>query len=141
MTEGPRVNLVMREIYTWILCLSYPNEKQTSRIQSLYLYFIKNVPIWLRNIRFLIHNRAVFRTAAGTAGWYKFMCTGSVTKFGLSNWSIRIFNFYVPSNHTFEDRIFTLPVFSAAMNIRKNLTSIFPWSCSRDVWTQFHTNS
>ena len=39
MTEGPRVNFVMREalfeIYTWILCLSYFHEKQTSRIQSL----------------------------------------------------------------------------------------------------------
>ena len=39
MTEGPRVNFVMREalfeIYTWILCLSYLHEKQTSRIQSL----------------------------------------------------------------------------------------------------------
>ena len=48
MTEGPRVNFVMREalfkIYTWILCLSYLHEKQTSRIQSLYLYFIKIVP-------------------------------------------------------------------------------------------------
>ena len=40
------------EIYTWILCLSYLHEKQTSRIQSLYLYFIKIVPFWLRNIRF-----------------------------------------------------------------------------------------
>ena len=60
MTEGPRVNFVMREalfeIYTWILCLSYLHEKQTSRIQSLYLYFIKIVPFWLRNIRFLIQN-------------------------------------------------------------------------------------
>ena len=41
MTEGPRVNFVMREalfeIYTWILCLSYLHEKQTNRIQSLYL--------------------------------------------------------------------------------------------------------
>ena len=39
MTEGPRVNFVMGEalceIYTWILCLSYLHEKQTSRIQSL----------------------------------------------------------------------------------------------------------
>ena len=50
MTEGPRVNfvnIVMRktlfEIYTWILCLSYLHEKRTSRIQSLYLYFIKIV--------------------------------------------------------------------------------------------------
>ena len=51
MTEGPRVNFVMREalyeIYTWILCLSYLHEKQTSWIQSLYLYFIKIVPFWL----------------------------------------------------------------------------------------------
>ena len=57
MAEGPcRVNFVMREAlfenYTWILCLSYLHEKQTSRIQSLYLYFIKIVPFWLRNIRF-----------------------------------------------------------------------------------------
>ena len=60
MTEGPRVNFVMREalfeIYTWILCLSYLHEKQTSRIQSLFLYFIKIVPFWLLNIRFLIQN-------------------------------------------------------------------------------------
>ena len=56
MTEGTRVNFVVREalfeIYTWILCLSYVHEKQTSRIQSLYLYCIKIVPFWLRNIRF-----------------------------------------------------------------------------------------
>ena len=49
MTEGPRVNFVMREalfeIYTWTLCLSYLHEKQTSRIQSFYLYFIKNCPV------------------------------------------------------------------------------------------------
>ena len=41
MTESPCVNFVMREalfeIYTWILCLSYLHEKQTSRIQSLYI--------------------------------------------------------------------------------------------------------
>ena len=37
-------------------CLSYLHEKQTGRIQSLYLYFIKIVPFWLRNIRFLIQN-------------------------------------------------------------------------------------
>ena len=37
------------------------DEKQTSRIQSLYLYFIKIVPFWLRNIRFLIQNtRSLF---------------------------------------------------------------------------------
>ena len=43
MTEGPRVNFVMREtlfeIYTWILCLPYLHEKRTSRIQSLYLRY------------------------------------------------------------------------------------------------------
>ena len=41
---------------------SYLHEKQTSRIQSLYLYFnyfIKIVPFWLRNIRFLIQNTPV----------------------------------------------------------------------------------
>ena len=39
------------------------HEKQTSRIQSFYLYFIKIVPFWLRNIRgfFLIQNtRSLF---------------------------------------------------------------------------------
>ena len=50
MTEGQRVNFVMREalfeIYTWLLCLSCLHEKQASRIQSLYLYFIKFVPFW-----------------------------------------------------------------------------------------------
>ena len=43
---------------------SYLHEKQTSRIQSFYLYFIKIVPFswfWLRNIRFLIQNtRSLF---------------------------------------------------------------------------------
>ena len=50
MTEGPRVNFVMREalfeIYTWILCLSYlhhVHEKQTSRIQSLYIYTLSKL--------------------------------------------------------------------------------------------------
>ena len=56
MTACPRVNFVMREalidIYTWILCLSYFNEKQTNDIQSLYVYFIKIVPFWLWNISF-----------------------------------------------------------------------------------------
>ena len=43
---------------------SFLHEKQTSRIQSVYLYFnyfIKIVPFWLRNIRFLIQNtRSLF---------------------------------------------------------------------------------
>ena len=60
-TEVPRVNFVMREalfeIYTWI-------QFNSIRIQSLYLYFnyfIKIVPFWLRNIRFLIQNtRSLF---------------------------------------------------------------------------------
>ena len=47
MTEGPRVNFVMREalfeIYTWILWLSYLHEKQTSRIQSLYIYTLSKL--------------------------------------------------------------------------------------------------
>ena len=51
MTEGISINFVMREalfeINTWILCLSYLVEKQTSAIQSLYLNFIKIVPFWL----------------------------------------------------------------------------------------------
>ena len=72
--RGPRVNFVMREalfeIYTWIFCLSYLHEKQTSKIQSLYLHFIKIVPFWLWTICFEIHNRVVFRTAAGAAGSY-----------------------------------------------------------------------
>ena len=57
MTGGPRVNFVMREalfeIYTWILCLSYLHEKQTSRIQSLYLYFIKVAPFLAMKYPFL----------------------------------------------------------------------------------------
>ena len=40
------------EIYMWILCLSYLHEKQISRIQSLYLYFINIVPFCLWNICF-----------------------------------------------------------------------------------------
>ena len=66
-TEGPSVNFVMREasrITKFTLgpsVASYLHEKQTSRIQSLYLYFIKIVPFWLRNIRFLIQNiRSLF---------------------------------------------------------------------------------
>ena len=51
MREGLRLKSVMREalfeIYTLILFLSYLHENQTSRIQSLYLYFIKIVPFWL----------------------------------------------------------------------------------------------
>ena len=90
MAEGPRVNFVMREalfeIYTWILCLSYLHEKQTSRIQSLYLYFIKIVPFWLWNIHYSIHNRAVFRTATGTAGSYVS---------GTASWKNGCQNFYV----------------------------------------------
>ena len=35
---------------------------------------------------------------------------------------------------TFKSDIFTLPVFSATLNIRKILTSIFPWRNIRDVW-------
>ena len=89
ITEGPSVNFViceaLFEIYTWILCLSYLYEKHTSRIQSLYLYFIKIVPFRLRNILFLIHKRAVFRTAAGTAGSY---VTGTASyKNGCHNFS------------------------------------------------------
>ena len=38
MTEGPRVNFVMREalfeIYTWILCFSYPHKKQSRIIYT-----------------------------------------------------------------------------------------------------------
>ena len=44
-TENPRVNFEKRfahyEIYTWALCLSYLNEEQTSRIQSLnHVYYV-----------------------------------------------------------------------------------------------------
>ena len=42
------------EIYTWILCLSYLHEKQTSRIQSLHLYFIKIVSVWRTKYPFFI---------------------------------------------------------------------------------------
>ena len=61
MTEGPRVNFVMREalfeIYTWILCLSY----------HPYIYTYQNCPVLAVKYPFLIHNRAVFRTATETA--------------------------------------------------------------------------
>ena len=50
------------EIYKWTLCRFIPPWE--TRIQSLYLYFnffIKIVPLWLRNIRFLIQNaRSLF---------------------------------------------------------------------------------
>ena len=36
---------------------SYLHEKHTSRIQSLYLYFIKIVPFWLRNIRVFFNTK------------------------------------------------------------------------------------
>ena len=64
------------EIYTWIrgrpVFHNTMRNKQieTSRIQSLYLYFIKIVPFSRWNIRFLMINRAAFRTAAGTTGTY-----------------------------------------------------------------------
>ena len=86
MTEGSRVNFVMREalfeINTWILCLSYLYEKQTSRIQSLYLYFIKIVPFWLQNIRFfntkhlvIILRASLFVvTSSHVASWKFFLC-------------------------------------------------------------------
>ena len=65
MTEGPRVNFVMREalfeIYTWILCLSYLHEIQTSRIQSLYL------PLYLlyQNFPALAMKISVFKYTTG----------------------------------------------------------------------------
>ena len=50
MTEGPRVNFVMCEalfeIYTWILCLSYLHEKQTSNKQveiNPYIYTLSKL--------------------------------------------------------------------------------------------------
>ena len=51
MTEGPRVNFVMREalfeIYTWILCLSYLHEKKQVEF-SPYIYTISKLfPFWL----------------------------------------------------------------------------------------------
>ena len=76
MTEGPRVNFIMRkalfDIYTWILCLSYLHEKQTSRIQSLFNpYTLSKLSHFGYEISvFTLHNRAVFRTAAGTACSY-----------------------------------------------------------------------
>ena len=74
MTEGPRVNFVMREalfeIYTWILCLSYLHEKQ-SRMNSILIFILyQNCPVLAMKCPFLIHNRAVFRTAAGLASSY-----------------------------------------------------------------------
>ena len=57
MTEGPRVNFIMREelfeIYTWILCLSYLHEKQTSRIQSFMSILYQNCPVLAMKYPFL----------------------------------------------------------------------------------------
>ena len=68
MTEGPHVNFVMREAPSKLTrgssVASYLREKQTSRIQSLYLYFIKIVPFWLRNIRFLIQKPGHYSTGS-----------------------------------------------------------------------------
>ena len=48
ITEGPRVNFVMREalfeIYTWILCLSYLHEKQQVEFNP-YIYTLSK---WYR---------------------------------------------------------------------------------------------
>ena len=47
MTAGPCVNFVMREalfeIYTWILCLSYLHEKQTSIEFNPYIYTLSKL--------------------------------------------------------------------------------------------------
>ena len=47
MTEGPRVNFVMREalfeIYTWILCLSYLHEKQVEF--NPYIYTLSKLSV------------------------------------------------------------------------------------------------
>ena len=65
-TEDQRVNFEKRitKFTRGTSVASYLHEKQTSRIQSLYLYFnyfIKIVLFWLRNIRFLIQNtRSLF---------------------------------------------------------------------------------
>ena len=59
ITEGPRVNFVMREalfeIYTWILCLSYLHEKQTSTCVEFnpYIYPLSNCPVLAMKYLFL----------------------------------------------------------------------------------------
>ena len=45
-----------------------------------------------------------------------------------------VFSSYIDDFLDLEIRIFTLQVFSATMNVRKILTSIFPWRNIRDVW-------
>ena len=94
MTDGPRVNFVMREalfeIYTWILCLSY----------HPFIYTYQNCPALVVKYPFLIHNRAVFRTATGTASSY---VTGTVSwKF-----DVKIFLIFIAVENTGSVNIFT----------------------------------
>ena len=52
---------------TLIFCLSYLHEKQTSRIQSLYLYFIKIVPFLAMKNPFLNTQQGGIQNSAGAA--------------------------------------------------------------------------
>ena len=83
MTEGLRVNFVMPEalfeIYTWIICASYLHEKQTSRIQSLYLYqnctiLATKYPFFNTNYPVIILRASLFVvTPSHVASWKKWM--------------------------------------------------------------------
>ena len=113
----------------WILCPSYLHEKQTSRIQSLYLYFINIVLFWLWNICFLLHNRAVFRTAAGAA--YSYITLVACLKNGCQNFSY----VYWSRKHwkqkyllTKQMNVFTICLYPWIINIINHLISILLWT-------------
>ena len=101
---------------------SYLHEKQTSRIQSLYLYFnyfIKIVPFWLRNIRtkhpVIILRASLFVVTPSQVASWKIECQNfSYVYRSRKHWECKYF------------KIFTLPVLSATINIRKILTFNFP---------------
>ena len=78
MTEGPRVNFVMRVFHTSM------RNKQVEF--NPYIYTLLKLARFGSEISiFLIHNRAVFRTATGTAGSY---VTGTASwKNGCQNFS------------------------------------------------------
>ena len=59
------------EIYTWISCPSYYYEKEKQVEFNPYIYTLSKLFRFLTmKYQFLIHNRVVFRTAAGAAVSY-----------------------------------------------------------------------
>ena len=98
MTEGPRVKALF-EIYTWILCLSYLHEKQTSIIQSLYSYFVKIVPVWLWNIRFLNTQQGGIENSRRARGSYVMLAA-------LWKMDVKLFLMFIVAQNTRSVNIF-----------------------------------